>query len=570
MKTAILIATTTPHIQSLDFCVTQSNSLLESAKSLPLNTNKEPLHVVWFKRDLRTFDHRPLTMACARGLVLPLVVIEPQYWALPDTSARQFSFYRETLCELSDELARLGQSLFVRIGDTVEVLEFIENQVGIAQLWSHEETGNAWTFARDLRVRDWCQRHGIEWTEARQDGVVRRLKNRNGWARKWDGLMAEPTLPAPVALHPLPTAFESCGLPTAADLKLTTDKATMRQFGGRREALATLSSFLEVRGETYRSGMSSPLDGETACSRLSPYLAWGALSMREVAQATWRRQRELKNIGGNAVKQWRGSMVSFSGRLHWHCHFMQKLEDEPQLEFQNLHPAYDGLRTMAAADRARFEAWANGETGLPFVDACMRYLAATGWLNFRMRAMLMATASYHLWLDWREPGLHLARNFTDYEPGIHWPQVQMQSGTTGINTVRIYNPVKQSYDQDPDGAFVRRWVPELAEIEGALVHEPWKSPMAAQLLDKSYPFPIVDYMEAARSARQKIFGVRKGGAYRSKADAIQSRHGSRRSKTPMKGGKNASKRKKRILGAADQPEQLQLNLPAAITDRRKV
>lgn len=508
-------------------------------------------------------------MASTRGNVLPLVIIEPEYWQLPDTSARQYAFYRETLADLGDELARLGQPLIVRIGDAVEALECIHENVGIAQLWSHEETGNAWTYARDLRVAEWCRRQSIVWTEARQDGVIRRLKTRDGWAKRWDNLMAAPAHAAPVALSSLPTTIDTVGIPSAAGLQLKPDEPPQRQVGGRREALATLTSFLEVRGETYRSGMSAPLSGETACSRLSPYLAWGAVSMREVAQATWQRQRELKRIGGKTVKQWRGSMVSFSGRLHWHCHFMQKLEDEPQLEFQNLHPAYNGLRNSGPDAQTRLAAWANGETGLPFVDACMRYLAATGWLNFRMRAMLMATASYHLWLDWREPGLHLARQFTDYEPGIHWPQVQMQSGTTGINTVRIYNPVKQGYDQDPEGTFVRRWVPELGGIDGPLIHEPWKSPLAAQLLDKSYPVPIVDHMEAARNARQKIYGVRKGSAYRNKADAIQNRHGSRRSGMPMTGQGKSPRRSGKAAGATDRSEQLLLDLQPSQTNARE-
>jgi deoxyribodipyrimidine photo-lyase len=236
-----------------------------------------------------------------------------------------------------------------------------------------------------------------------------------------------------------------------------------------------MQSFHQERGELYRSAMSSPLEGESACSRLSPYLAFGAISLREVAQATQRQQAELKRLEGDKPKNWRASMASFTKRLHWRSHFMQKLESEPRLEFQNLHPAYDGLRTSATSDAALLEAWQKGETGLPFVDACMRYLTATGWLNFRMRAMLMSVASYHLWLHWREPGLHLARLFTDYEPGIHWPQTQMQSGTTGINTVRIYNPIKQGYDQDPKGEFVRRWVPELASLNEAEIHEPSKS-----------------------------------------------------------------------------------------------
>jgi deoxyribodipyrimidine photo-lyase len=278
--------------------------------------------------------------------------------------------------------------------------------------------------------------------------------------------------------------------------------------------------------------MSSPLGGASSCSRLSPYLAWGCLSMREVAQATWNRQRELKEQAAihstEDVRQFRASLRSFSGRLHWHCHFMQKLEDEPELEFQNLHRAYDGLRpSMPDADR--LAAWCEGETGLPFVDACMRCLKATGWLNFRMRAMLMAVASYHLWLDWRRPGEHLARCFTDYEPGIHWPQVQMQSGTTGINTVRIYNPVKQGRDQDPDGVFVRRWVPELKAIDDRWVQEPWLAPNAAAVLDHYYPRPIVDHLEAAKIAKTRIYRVRRGADYRQTADAIQEKHGSRRS-----------------------------------------
>ena len=195
---------------------------------------------------------------------------------------------------------------------------------------------------------------------------------------------------------------------------------------------------------------------------------------------------------------WRQSLKSFNSRLHWHCHFIQKLEDEPQIEFKNLHSGYDGVRKVGENGDA-LKAWAAGETGLPFVDACMRYLRENGWLNFRMRAMLMAVASYHLWLHWREPGLELARLFTDYEPGIHWSQVQMQSGTTGINTIRIYNPVKQGKEQDPTGVFIRKWVPELSVIPDVFLHEPWKAENSAHVLGSAYPYPIVDYLDAAKA-----------------------------------------------------------------------
>lgn len=206
---------------------------------------------------------------------------------------------------------------------------------------------------------------------------------------------------------------------------------------------------------------------------------------------------------------------------------MQKLEDAPSIEFKNLHPAYDGLRDVS--NESVLAAWSAGQTGFPFVDACMRYLRHGGWVNFRMRAMLMAFASYHLWLNWREPGLHLARQFVDYEPGIHWPQVQMQSGTTGINTVRVYNPVKQGYDQDGGGEFVRRWVPELAAVPTSFIHEPWKWEEASSILDKSYPVPIVDHMSAAKAARQKIWALRKSEEFKLRSAAIQTKHGSRKS-----------------------------------------
>lgn len=512
------------------------------------------LQIVWFKRDLRVEDHRALAMAAQAGPVLPLFIIEPDLWQADDMSARQWSFVEESLNELRSDLAGLGQPLIVRIGNAVEILARAVGKLKATALWSHEETGNGWTYARDIAVGRWAKSEGLPWHEIRQNGVFRKLKTRNGWAKKWDAQMAEPITAAPSALPPL-DGIDPGPIPTAAELGLDPDPCPERQMGGRREGFRHLDSFLYERGAPYRRAMSSPAEGAVHCSRISPYLAWGALSMREVAQATWNRQRQLKADGIKGG--WRGSMSSFQGRLHWRDHFTQKLEDEPSLEFRNLHRAYDGLRP-SEPDAARLHAWSVGETGLPFVDACMRCLNATGWMNFRIRAMLMAVASYHLWLDWRTTGLHLARKFTDYEAGIHWPQVQMQSGTTGINTIRIYNPVKQGKDQDPTGAFIRKWVPELADLSNEDVHEPWAAPLSSALLGKSYPFPIVDYLSAAKDAREKVWAVRKGSGFRRKAEAIQDKHGSRKSGIPMR-GRETSKSKT----TTDPANQLDLPLSPA-------
>jgi len=190
-----------------------------------------------------------------------------------------------------------------------------------------------------------------------------------------------------------------------------------------------------------------------------------------------------------------------------------------------MHPAYDGLREDDF-NEDYFEAWKSGMTGYPMVDACMRALTATGWLNFRMRALVMSFASYHLWLHWRKSALHLANLFTDYEPGIHYNQVQMQSGTTGINAIRIYNPIKQGIDHDPEGIFIRYWIPELQEMDQTFIHMPWHA--SSQM--NGYPTPIVDEKKARKSAAEKLYDRRKNcTTYKETAQKILSKHGSRRS-----------------------------------------
>ncbi len=465
--------------------------------------------LLWFKRDLRVSDHPALVFAAQQGPILPLYVFEPEYWAQPDVSGRQFEFLCESVFDLAAQLKALGLDLAVRVGAVPQVLEELRLAHGVTSLVSHEETGNGWTYARDRDVADWARGQGVVWTELAQSGVVRRLNGRDGWAATRNRFVAEPQRAVPRDLVGLDAGQVDVPPLTRSDY------CPKRQIGGREQGLSVLGSFLTHRGETYRRDMSSPLAAEQACSRLSPYLAYGCLSGREAAQAGAARQREV--AGG-----WGASLKSFQSRLAWRDHFMQKLEDEPALEHRSLHPAYEGLR---GDDTARREAWEKGETGLPFVDACMRYLAASGWINFRMRAMLMAVASYHLWLDWRATGLHLAREFTDFEPGIHWPQVQMQSGTTGMNTVRIYNPIKQGLDQDPTGRFTRRWVPELEEVPDIYLQEPWKWDGAARL---KYPAPIVDVASAARFAREQVYGLRKNAGHRREAARVIDKHASRK------------------------------------------
>ncbi|MEM9709432.1 MAG: FAD-binding domain-containing protein [Pseudomonadota bacterium] len=478
--------------------------------------------ILWFKRDLRVEDHLPLTKAAEAGAVVPLYIAEPELWRENDASGRQWAFISECLAELQEELAGLGAPLIVRVGDAVEILNALVREVGATKIFSHEETGNGWTYGRDRRVAAWARDAGIVWEEVPAAGVVRRLATRDIWAKTRDQRMAEPVTTAPKAVLGVDgLAFGK--VPSASDLGLAPDPCPHRQAGGRGAALSLLGGFLTERGRTYRADMATPVKGEAACSRLSPHLAWGTISGREVMQATIARQREVRGTRDG----WVGSLKSFQSRLAWRDHFMQKLEDEPALERECLHRAYENLRPREP-DTARLYAWAEGETGLPFVDACMRYLKAGGWLNFRMRSMLMSVASYHLWLDWRATGPVLARYFTDYEPGIHWPQTQMQSGVTGMNTVRIYNPVKQGHDQDPEGGFTRAWVPELAPVPDEFLQEPWRWDGATGFLGARYPAPTVDVAAAAKAAREAVWAVRRGADFRAEAAKVVEKHASRK------------------------------------------
>ncbi|MDC0883027.1 FAD-binding domain-containing protein [Litorivicinus sp.] len=500
--------------------------------------------VVWFKRDLRIVDHEPLDAAVREGPVIPIYVVEPEYWAMEYTSGRQWLFLKDSILSLDQALSECGQPLWTAIGQVEEVFDRLHRRYQFQTLVSHQETGPDWTFQRDRRVKQWCKDRGVTWTEYRQHGVLRGLRERQGWAKQWGELMDR-------SQRSVPSRIEGVGSPPkpAAEVlqavSITDESLVRSQSGGRFEGLELLDSFLDRRCETYRGGMSSPLTGEQVCSRISTHLSVGTLGVREVWQRVCERRDELKHDGGRS--QALRSLKSFQSRLHWHCHFMQKLESEPRLEFEELHRGFIGLReTDGTMTTEPFERFRTGTLGWPFVDACLRCLSQTGWLNFRMRAMLVSIASYHLWIDWRQTGVLMARWFTDFEAGIHWSQVQMQSGTTGINANRMYSPVKQSEDQDPQGIFIKRWVPELRNVPIEWIHQPWRMPLSMQRavgceMGLHYPAPIGDPAQLARVARMRFKAWIETHDLKPEAQRVLKAHGSRlRQVRPRYGKKVAS------------------------------
>ena len=576
------------------------------------------MDLVWLKRgDVRMHDHGPMAAAIASGRAwAALFVYEPDQLAHHSVHGSHVEFCNEGLRDFDARLRGLAASrrdgaaagatgLSTRRGEITAVLAQLHGTRPLLRLLAHEETGHLVSYARDKRVRRWCRANGVAFVEFAQTGATRALPKRDDFTARYNAFMSRPQHRAPSAavdvarLHTLPASVGVCGAAQLARwaaaereereeeegegeggvglaMAHAADRAD-RQRGGETRALELLASFLDERGEGYNRGISSPALAWSSCSRLSAHLTFGHLSLRRLVHALTARQQQLRKRGGKTASgsggggsgggsgsgggdgDWPRSLSSFHSRLRWRAHFIQKLESEPHIEQHAQARAYDALRTAPGDwNAAHYEAWAAGRTGFPLVDACMRCLERHGWLNFRMRAMVVSFACYNLWLDWRRIAPHLARCFLDYEPGIHYPQLQMQAGVTGINALRVYNVSKQAREQDPDGSFIRTHVPELRRVPDRYVHEPWRMPRCAQREcgvrvgsaaaaaaaaevacggvagegDGSgvlfYPSPVVDAEAAARVAKERISAVHKTIEARSQARQVYEKHGSRK------------------------------------------
>lgn len=481
------------------------------------------LSLVWFKRDLRVHDHLPLTRAAQRGPVLGVFFYEPEELQDSHFAPRHLQFRQDCLAELSRDLRKLGIPLWPMQGGAVDCLERLHRRLPFERIYSHEETGLAWSFARDLRVQAWCEARKIRWIEYPSHGVVRRLGDRDHWDKHFLARVDREPLPPPPGSGP--EGFPLLGPKPLSDLGLSPEAGDF-QPGGERAGRARLRAFLDQDAHGYSWSLSDPLRSKRHGSRLSPYLAWGSLSLRQVFRATRARIRESRAAKDPFVRELGGHLRSFEKRLFWQSHFIQKLESQPDLEFLPLARPFHRLRTEVP-DPDRLEAFAQGQTGYPMVDAGIRCLKESGWINFRMRAMLVSFASYQLWLPWQETAKVLGRLFLDFEPGIHYPQIQMQSGVTGINAIRVYCPIKQAKDRDPQGVFLRRWLPELRGLSLEEIFAWPRSPRTGTRAGRIYPKPVVDLDVSTDLAKSQIFSLKKSPEVREMVPAILDRHGSR-------------------------------------------
>lgn len=503
------------------------------------------LQVVWFKRDLRWEDHAPLAAALATGQpVIALLLHEPSIWSQNVYSNRHARFVFESAEALTETRPSLGAKSANHIpsnasnspseeikipfyylnSEALEAFESLElhSDLPIEAVYSHEEVGIEATWLRDRQMKNWFTERGIVWHESPYGSVRRGLKRRDDWNAHWNKVMfKEPLVASNWELGQAWKPTASWTNWTEAHHVAPPERETgIAQSGGAAWGHRYLRSFVAGgRGRSYMAHISKPEGARSHCSRLSPYLAWGNLSLKQVVR-TLAETREGDLLSMRDAR-------AFASRLRWREHFIQKFESEPRMEFEHVNRGYN--QQTFSTNSAHLNAWKQGQTGVPMVDACMRSLNETGYLNFRMRAMLVSFGCHALNLHWKDLSVHLAQQFLDFEPGIHYPQLQMQAAVTGVNTVRIYNPVKQAEEQDPHGIFIERWVPELAPLPMPFRAAPW---LLTEIdcvgyefqFGIDYPKPLVDLTTALREARIRLYGAKKRPEVRAEKARILSTH----------------------------------------------
>lgn len=487
-----------------------------------MNTNnKEHINIVWLKRDLRLQDNEAIHNAIQGDRpVLLLYVFEHSLKDDPHYSDRHWNFIRESILDMNQRLLPFNTKVLSVASEVIQTLGTLQQFWKINTVFSHQETGIRKTYDRDKAFKVFCKNNLISWVENGNNGIIRGLSNRKTWRKDCETYMNQPLF----SFDPSPNSFIS--LDTIAEVEqvfqledLTPMEDAPFQKGGTTLGLRYLHSFFQKeRYKNYSSHISKPSLARKGCSRLSPYIAWGNLSIRQV----WQYAMEYREDASN-----KRQIDAFASRLHWQVHFVQKFEMEDTMEFESVNKGYHKLKKKLSI--AYQKAWQEGQTGYPLIDACMRCLRETGYLNFRMRAMVVSFFTHNLWQPWQEASAYLSRLFLDFEPGIHFPQLQMQAGETGINMLRIYNPVKNSMEHDPEGVFIKKWVPELQNVPKAFIHEPYKMPPLEQqfsnfILGKDYPYPIVEIETTRKKASDILWDMMEDPEVKKESHRILKKH----------------------------------------------
>jgi deoxyribodipyrimidine photo-lyase len=485
-----------------------------------MNSNRNHINIVWFKRDLRLQDNEAIFNAIqSKTPALLLYVFENSLQNDGHYSERHWDFIKQSIQDINQQLLPFNTKILSVSGEVISIINSIQEIYKIDSVFSHQETGIKITYERDKSFKRFCKNNVINWKENINNGIFRALENRKNWVRLWEDYMNSKQL----TFEAQPQNF--LNLENIRNLEenletvsLETNPNQIFQKGGYSMANKYLESFFANRYLDYNRNISKPLLSRKSCSRLSPYIAWGNLSSRQVLQ----KAANFRFIS-NDKKQ----IDSFVSRLTWQAHFIQKFEMEEVMEFESVNKGYHTLKKKL--NDSYIQAWQTGQTGFPIIDACMRCLNETGYLNFRMRAMVVSFFTHNLWQPWQEATQHLSQMFLDFEPGIHFPQLQMQAGETGINMLRIYNPLKNSLEHDPEGEFIKKWVPELRDLPIPFVHNPLKMTYLDQKFNNfdlgiNYPKPIVNIELTRKYASNYLWNMKKNPIVKEENNRILKLH----------------------------------------------
>lgn len=475
------------------------------------------MNILWLKRDLRVSYNEALIEASKKDFVC-LYIFEPSVSNNYDFEFRHWRFVWQSLKEMEAK----GIKVLKLYGEAYQVFTKLIERYEKIEVFGHMEIGNELTFRRDLDLKALFKQHNIKWSEFKNSAVIRGLKERKTWDKHWISFMLK-EIQGDVR-------FENSILPQELDSEFELPSELLEELefispsqirGGESLGQNLLKLFFKEKVSGYWSNLSYPEKSRYTSSQLSAHIAWGTISIRDIYQSCARAREAIEN---------KKSLDQFMARLKWHCHFIQKLESEPSIEFKNVNSAFDHIRKKKNKDYIK--AWKAGMTGYPLIDAAMRCVEETGYLNFRLRATVVSFLTHLLWQPWQAGSGHLARKFLDYEPGIHFSQFQMQAGTTGINTIRIYNPIKQSLEKDKNADFIKRWVPELRDLPIPFIHEPWKMTEMEHMMHnftpgETYPLPIVDFSKAYKHAQEELWKIKKSDESRKHNKGILKRHAKR-------------------------------------------
>ena len=445
--------------------------------------------IIWHRRRLRLSDHAAVAYATENyDTVMPLFVFDPAFYGEDGLACdSRIAFLHDSLQSLEQLYTAVGGDLIYRHGDPVELLQRLSKQ-GWEVIATADPTARH-GYQRDQKLSD----KGIV-NFVSGDGLVRS----DGWSRRnWEAeveewFTAEQRKPNINDIN-FEQLDEQVSVDEIEEKYAITPQKTNRPVGGRQAAVETLQSFArQIR--SYPKNISAPSDARTGTSQLSPYLRFGCLSLREVYQYV---MEHCPDCTGRDM---------FISRLFWNRHYLQKLVDWPGWTERAANPVMEDLRSENY-NSEYVRAWKYGETGYPMVDASMRCLRETGWLNFRMRAMCVSFFTDILQQPWKIGADYFHYHLIDSDPGINYTQWQYQAGTVGTDLMRIYNPIKQVEDNDPEGEFIKQYIPELQDFPVGYLERPERAPEQTQqeancIIGKDYPEPVVEFAQARERAHQ--------------------------------------------------------------------